>query len=96
MSQSVCSDCKGLIESQDYVDLSMIRFRRPLCKACFVAVKEATKAEVAVVNGETRVPSVNDWLAKRQRQHKLERKKLAAVEFAAERERIATTQRFFP
>lgn len=34
-----CADCGGAIESDDQVDLSALRFRRPLCRTCFIAAK---------------------------------------------------------
>ncbi len=34
-----CADCNGEIESDDQVDLSALRFRRPLCRSCFIAAK---------------------------------------------------------
>lgn len=30
-----CSSCDSMVETQDHIDLSMIRFREPLCSKCF-------------------------------------------------------------
>lgn len=34
-----CAECSGEIESEDQLDLANLRFRRPLCRTCFVALK---------------------------------------------------------
>lgn len=41
-----CADCDGDIESDDQVDLSMLRFRRPLDRVCFAAAKKPAVAGV--------------------------------------------------
>lgn len=38
-----CADCNGVIGSADQVDLSGIKFRRPLCRTCFIAAKQPAK-----------------------------------------------------
>lgn len=41
-----CADCGGDIESDDQVDLSLLRFRRPLDRVCFAAAKKPAVAGV--------------------------------------------------
>lgn len=36
-----CESCGGRIESDDQLDLSKIRFRKPLCRTCFIDAKRA-------------------------------------------------------
>lgn len=36
-----CEDCNGEVENDDQADLSRIRFRKVLCRACFVAAKKS-------------------------------------------------------
>jgi hypothetical protein len=35
-----CEECGGPIESEDQLDLSILRFRRPLCRTCFINQKQ--------------------------------------------------------
>lgn len=39
-----CTDCGGVIETEDQADLSKIRFRRPMCRNCFVDAKQSLRA----------------------------------------------------
>jgi AAA domain-containing protein len=43
-STPVCKDCGEQIETRDIADISFIRFRRPLCRKCFIAAKGQTVA----------------------------------------------------
>lgn len=36
-----CENCGGRIESDDQLDLSTLRFRKPLCRTCFIDAKRA-------------------------------------------------------
>jgi hypothetical protein len=35
-----CDDCGNAIENEDQRDLALLRFRRPLCRTCFIANKQ--------------------------------------------------------
>jgi hypothetical protein len=39
-SAKVCEDCGGRIESQDYADISYMRYRQFLCKSCMAAKRK--------------------------------------------------------
>lgn len=39
-----CADCGGVIETEDYADLSQIRFRRKMCRDCFTNAKRSMRS----------------------------------------------------